>query len=134
MNVNSPLLAPPSPAPHLPLEAMKAAAHSACALMKALANPDRLMLMCQLTVGELRVGELEERLGIQQPTLSQQLGVLREEGLVSTRREGKAIYYRIASEQALAVMQVLYQQFCAQGPSPCPGPAAQAVAPPSPLP
>jgi DNA-binding transcriptional ArsR family regulator len=121
MNANSLASMPSSPAPHLPLDAMKAAAHSACGLMKALANPDRLMLMCQLTVGELRVGELEERLGIQQPTLSQQLGVLREEGLVNTRREGKAIYYRIASAQALAVMQVLYQQFCAQGPSTCPG-------------
>ena len=58
------------------------------------------------------MGELEELVGILQPTLSQQLSVLREEGLVSTRREGTAIYYRIDSEQALAVMAVLYEQFC----------------------
>ena len=58
-----------------------------------------------------------ERLGIVQPTLSQQLAVLRDEGLVSTRREGKHIHYRIASPQALAVMAVLYQQFC---PTPSP--------------
>jgi ArsR family transcriptional regulator len=51
-------------------------------------------------------------LGIQQPTLSQQLGVLREEKLVNTRREGKQIYYSIASKEATAVLQVLYQQFC----------------------
>ena len=80
--------------------------------MKALSNPDRLLLLCQLTEGEKRVGELEELVGIGQPTLSQQLGVLREEGLVSTRREGKNISYQIASPQALAVMSVLFQQFC----------------------
>jgi DNA-binding transcriptional ArsR family regulator len=59
------------------------------------------------------VGELEAQLGIRQPTLSQQLGVLRESGLVATRREGKNIFYSVASPQALAVMSVLYQQFCA---------------------
>lgn len=58
------------------------------------------------------MGELEKLLGIVQPTLSQQLGVLRDEGLVSTRREGKNIYYRIDSPQALAVINVLYVQFC----------------------
>mgnify|MGYP001619632209 FL=1 len=69
--------------------------------------------MCQLSQGELSVGELEARLGIHQPTLSQQLAVLRENGLVVTRREGKNIIYAVASEQALAVMAVLYEQFCA---------------------
>ena len=91
---------------------MHAAATDACRLMKALANPDRLLLLCQLAEGEMSVGELEASLGILQPTLSQQLGVLREEGLVATRREGKQIHYRIASPQALAVLQVLYEQFC----------------------
>lgn len=94
------------------LEGMRAAADGACRLMKTLSNPDRLLLLCQLSQGELRVGELEERLGIVQPTLSQQLAVLRDEGLVSTRRDGKHIHYRIASAQALAVLAVLYQQFC----------------------
>jgi DNA-binding transcriptional ArsR family regulator len=70
------------------------------------------MLLCQLSQGEKRVGELEEILGIVQPTLSQQLTVLRDEELVTTRREGKNIYYQIASPQALAVMNVLFQQFC----------------------
>lgn len=93
--------------------AMRDAAESACALMKVLSNPDRMLLLCELAEGERNVGELQESVGVQQPTLSQQLAVLREENLVETRREGKNIYYRIASPQALAVLQVLYAQFCA---------------------
>ena len=98
----------------LDMRAMRLAATKAGGLLKALANTDRLLLLCQLTGGEHCVSELEEVLGIPQPTLSQQLGVLREERLVNTRREGKKIYYSIASKEALAVMQVLYQQFCAR--------------------
>jgi DNA-binding transcriptional ArsR family regulator len=94
------------------MEKMRASADKACRLMKVLSNPDRMMLLCQLAQGEKRVGELEEILGIVQPTLSQQLTVLRDEELVVTRREGKNIYYQIASPQALAVMEVLFQQFC----------------------
>ena len=96
----------------LELTAMQQAAGKACRLLKVLANPDRLLLLCQLSQGEKRVGELEEILGITQPTLSQQLTVLRDEALVSTRRDGKNIYYRLSSAQALAVIQVMYQQFC----------------------
>ena len=94
------------------IDLLQANARAASALLKSLANPDRLLLLCQLAQGEKRVGELEEIVGILQPTLSQQLGVLRDEGLVSTRREGKNIYYRIDSPQALAVLNVLYLQFC----------------------
>lgn len=94
------------------LDAMRAGAQEACALMKVLSNPDRLLLLCELAEGERNVGELEQALGIVQPTLSQQLAVLRAEGLVSTRRDGKNIHYQIASAQALALMQVLYTQFC----------------------
>lgn len=94
------------------LTEMRTAATQACRLMKTLSNRDRLTILCLLTQGEKRVGELEECLGILQPTLSQQLTVLREEGLVGTRREGKNIYYRLSSPSALAVMQVLYEQFC----------------------
>ncbi|MBN3761481.1 metalloregulator ArsR/SmtB family transcription factor [Burkholderia sp. Ac-20365] len=94
------------------LATMQSGAANACALLKVLANPDRLLLMCQLSQGELSVGELEEQLGIYQPTLSQQLGVLRENDLVVTRREGKSIFYSVASPQALAVIAVLYEQFC----------------------
>lgn len=94
------------------LESMHRSAEQACRLMKTLANPDRLMLLCQLSQGEMSVGGLEDELGIRQPTLSQQLTVLREEDLVETRREGKNIFYSVRSKQALAVLKVLYDQFC----------------------
>ncbi|MBC7600614.1 MAG: winged helix-turn-helix transcriptional regulator [Polaromonas sp.] len=94
------------------IDMLRSSAEEASRLMKALSNPARLLLLCQLARGEQRVGELEALVGILQPTLSQQLGVLRDEGLVSTRREGKNIYYQIDSPQALAVMNVLYEQFC----------------------
>ena len=81
-------------------------------LLKALCNPDRLLLLCQLVRGEMNVGELEERLNIVQPTLSQQLGVLRREGLVDTRRDGRQIYYSISSPQALAIIETLYKMYC----------------------
>ena len=94
------------------LASMQASAEQACRLMKVLGNTNRLMILCQLSQGERRVGELEELLGIVQPTLSQQLTVLRDEALVSIRREGKNIYYQLTSPQTLAVMRTLYEQFC----------------------
>ncbi|GLZ23966.1 transcriptional regulator [Stutzerimonas stutzeri] len=96
----------------LDIQQLRASAASAGALLKALANPDRLLLLCQLSQGERNVSELEALLGIQQPTLSQQLAVLRREGLVETRRDGKQIHYRISSPEALAVINTLYQLFC----------------------
>lgn len=95
------------------IQQLRSNANAAGQLLKALGNPDRLLLLCQLSQGELNVSELENLLGIQQPTLSQQLAVLRREGLVETRREGKQIYYRICSPAALAVINTLYQHFCA---------------------
>lgn len=87
-------------------------AEEAGRLLKTLANQDRLLLLCRLSQGEQNVGELQNELGIPQPTLSQQLAVLRREALVTTRRDGKQIYYRISSDQAMAVIQTLYEQFC----------------------
>jgi ArsR family transcriptional regulator len=97
---------------HIDMVKLQAAAGQASSLLKILANPDRLLLLCQMTQGEYAVGELEATTGIRQPTLSQQLTVLREENLVNTRREGKQIFYSIASQEALAVLQVLYQLYC----------------------
>jgi len=97
------------------VELLKLAALQASGLLKTLSNPDRLLLLCQLAQGEHCVADLEEAIGIRQPTLSQQLTVLREEKLVHTRREGKQIFYSIASKEALAVMEVLYEQFCKPG-------------------
>ena len=98
---------------HTPdISQMRDAAADACALLKTLGNEDRLLLLCQLATGECCVSELESVLGIPQPTLSQQLGVLRDQELVTTRREGKQIFYSIASKEALAVMQVLHDLYC----------------------
>ncbi|WP_374335232.1 ArsR/SmtB family transcription factor [Leeia sp.] len=88
------------------------AAQEAGQLLRALANDDRLLLLCQLSQGERSVSELEALTGIRQPTLSQQLGILRQKGLVQTRREGKRIYYQVVDETALAILQVLYQRYC----------------------
>jgi DNA-binding transcriptional ArsR family regulator len=94
------------------LTALRESAEKCCALLKALAHEDRLLLLCQLTEGERNVGELEELVGVHQPSLSQHLGKLREEGLVETRREGKYIYYRLASAEVIQVMQTLSSLYC----------------------
>lgn len=94
------------------MDDLREAADKASRLLKVLANPDRLVLLCALCEGEQCVSELEAVTGVKQPTLSQQLTVLREERLVATRREGKQIFYRVGAEEALAVMQVLYGLCC----------------------
>jgi ArsR family transcriptional regulator len=98
----------------LDIETLRSSAAQACGLLKVLANPDRLLLLCQMTQGEYCVSDLAATTGITQPTLSQQLTVLRQNGLASTRREGKQVYYRIASPEAMEVMQVLYRLYCQQ--------------------
>lgn len=90
----------------------QARAIEAANLLRALANPDRLLLLCQLVGGERSVTELGVLAGIEQPSLSQQLGVLRGERLVATRREGKNVFYRIASPSALTLLETLYGLFC----------------------
>jgi len=98
--------------PMLDIADMRNAALKATSLLKVMSNPDRLLLLCQLSQGEHCVSELEAALDIFQPTLSQQLAALRNEGLVTTRRAGKQMYYAIASKQVLALLQTLYEQFC----------------------
>lgn len=102
--------------PSFDIETLRQSATEACALLKVLGNADRLLLLCQLTQGEYCVAELADSTGVTQPTLSQQLTVLRQNGLVSTRREGKQVYYSIISANAMAVMQVLYALYCEQQP------------------
>jgi len=87
-------------------------ASKACALLKSLANEDRLMLLCQLVDGEKTVSDLERLTGIRQPTLSQQLGVLRNENLVSTRRDGKWIFYSLGNPQVMTMLFTLHGLFC----------------------
>lgn len=91
---------------------MRAAAQEATAVLRVLSNEDRLLILCQISQGEKSVGELEELLDVHQPTLSQQLGVLRTEGLVNTRRDGKRIYYSIANPKVLAMLGTLYGLYC----------------------
>ncbi|ARP53055.1 metalloregulator ArsR/SmtB family transcription factor [Alcaligenes faecalis] len=97
------------------LEALRQVAGQASSLLGSLANPDRLMILCTLVQGECNVGELAQRSGIVQPTLSQQLTVLRREELIASRKEGKYVYYRLENPAVLAVMQTLYGIFCAPG-------------------
>ena len=94
--------------------ALHQAAGRAVAVLKLLANEDRLLLLCQLSQGERCVGDLEAELGIRQPTLSQQLGILRNQGVVNTRREGKNIYYNVASPELLEILGLLYRLYCPQ--------------------
>jgi DNA-binding transcriptional ArsR family regulator len=103
------------PTAELDLRQVRRAATEATGVLRVLANVDRLLLLCQLAQGERCVSELEELLGIQQPTLSQQLGVMRTEGVVATRREGKHIYYQIADPRLLKLLETLYQLYCKTG-------------------
>lgn len=103
--MNTPLASPPP-------ELMRQAAGQAVTALKLLANEDRLLLLCHLSQQEASVSELEQALDIRQPTLSQQLGVLRGEGVVSTRREGKRIYYRVADARLLEMLELMYRLYC----------------------
>jgi len=87
-------------------------AAAACAMLRSLAHEDRLLLLCRLAQDELCVSELEAELDIRQPSLSQQLGVLRREGLVATRRAGRHIYYRIADPRAGVLLETLHALYC----------------------
>jgi DNA-binding transcriptional ArsR family regulator len=93
--------------------AMETRAGEVAALLKTLSHPVRLMLACTLAEGEYSVGALEQILGIHQPTLSQQLGVLRDAGIVETRRDAKQIFYRLTEEKAAQLIHALYAIFCA---------------------
>lgn len=91
---------------------VRQATSPATALLRVLANEDRFLLLSQLIQEEKCVSELEQLLDIQQPTLSQQLGVLRSEGLVATRREGKQIYYRVSRPDVLPLLTTIYGLYC----------------------
>jgi ArsR family transcriptional regulator len=88
-------------------------AKAASELMKAVAHEGRLMILCHLVGGEKSVGELEELIGARQAAVSQQLARLRLEGLVRSRRDGKAIYYSISDPRAKRLVQTLHGLFCA---------------------
>ena len=87
--------------------------HNAADFLKALANPNRLMILCFLREGEFSVSELEDKLDLRQPTLSQQLARLREDDLVETRRDGKQIYYSLSNDKVRRTIALLDDMFCA---------------------
>ena len=102
-----------APAPEFDLEAMHAHAGDAAQLLKALANERRLQVLFLLAAGERSVGEMQGLLDLGQSALSQHLAVLREEGLVLTRRDAQTIHYSLAPGPAAAVMHTLHGIYCA---------------------
>lgn len=82
--------------------------------LKLMANSNRLMVLCHLLDGEMSVGELNSHLPLSQSALSQHLALLRNSGMVTTRRDQQTIYYALASQEVHAVMGTLYEQFCQQ--------------------
>ena len=102
----------PDPDIVAPPSEMADSAKSAAAYLKTLAHEGRLMILCHLGSGEKSVGELENLLDIRQAAVSQMLSRLRDENLVTTRRDGKTIYYSLANEDTTRVIGLLYDMFC----------------------
>ena len=97
------------------LAEMRETAPKVSALMKVLANENRLMILCQLVTDERSVGELADLLEMRQAALSQQLALLRKDGLVKTRREAQTIYYSLAREDLAQLLGFLYDTYCPSG-------------------
>ena len=93
-------------------DTMQHNAADAVNLLKGLGNESRLMIMCVLADGEISVGQLNTRIEISQSALSQHLAVLRDQGLVKTRRESQTIYYRLAETPAMKVIELLHAEYC----------------------
>lgn len=94
------------------LSQMQEHAQAAANLLKALANENRLMILCSLIEGEVSVGDLNARVPLSQSALSQHLASLREAGLVSTRKEAQTVYYRLEGVAAVRVIEVLQSIYC----------------------
>jgi DNA-binding transcriptional ArsR family regulator len=109
------LLDATQPQPKVDVGRMAPRAREASDLLKAPAHESRLLILCDLLHGEKSVGELETLLARRQSTVSQQLARLRLEGLVSARRDGKTIYYSLASGKARSIIGALYDSFCTPG-------------------
>ena len=104
--------------PSAAIAEMAAHAEDAASLLKALAHPARLLVLCRLVEGEASVGELQPLTGLSMSALSQHLAVLRAMSLVVTRREAQSIYYDVAQSPALGVLQALHDAFCSGARSP----------------
>ncbi|AZU02701.1 regulatory protein ArsR [Glycocaulis alkaliphilus] len=95
----------------LDLEMVRNRADEVAGLLKLLSHPNRLLVTCELADGELSVSEIEARTGVAQPNLSRDLARLRAEGIVSTRRQSKQIFYSLKDPRILAVMRALCDAF-----------------------
>jgi ArsR family transcriptional regulator, virulence genes transcriptional regulator len=95
-----------------PAKQMKRHAKEAAGMMKQLANPKRLLILCQLLSEEKPVGELAEAVGLSQSALSQHLAKMREAGLVEGEKRGQMVYYRLSSMEANALLSTLYLIYC----------------------
>lgn len=104
---------PPTPAPRL-ADAMASKAEAAAELLKTLGNPQRLRILCLLVEGERSVGQINAEVALSQSALSQHLAVLRNQGLVQTRREAQTIHYSMAESPARAVLETLHAIYCAE--------------------
>ena len=98
----------------LQIEAMRISADTVVQKLKSIANTDRLLILCHLVHEELNVSQIEEKTHIMQPTLSQQLMILRKSDVVNTRRDGKQIFYSIKDQQLTIILNTLYQLYCQQ--------------------
>jgi ArsR family transcriptional regulator, virulence genes transcriptional regulator len=87
-------------------------ADEAIAVLKAMANHNRLLLLCELVQGERSVGELAQTLSLAQSVVSQHLSLLRREGIVSGRRDAQSIYYRISDDRVQSLMATMFTLFC----------------------
>lgn len=94
------------------LSLFQESAGRAADLLRLLGNEKRLMILCQLADGERSVGEIQRLVGLSQSSLSQHLALLREDGIVATRRESQTVYYRIADPAAMRVIETLAELFC----------------------
>lgn len=94
------------------IDEIAASAETAASFLKAISHEGRLMILCHLVTGEKSVTELEQLLGARQAAVSQQLSRLRLEGLVTPRREGKAIYYSLADDRPRKMLELVYELFC----------------------
>ncbi len=92
---------------------LRGSAKRASALLKAMANDRRLLILCCLAMGEQSVGALEDQVGLSQSALSQHLARLRRDKLVTTRRAAQTIYYKLASDEVAAIMGTLHALYCA---------------------
>ena len=96
------------------LQEMTDTAENVSSLMKVLSSKNRLMILCQLVEGEKSVGMLAKLIGLQTPAMSQQLALLRKDGLVTARRDGQTIYYALARDDVSKLMAFLYETYCGE--------------------